>query len=159
MRMTTKPKLRTYQQLKTNLVMEDYLICKDHKARAVITRLRGGTHELRIETGRYPITTRDRKLEVEERRCLLCISGAVEDEQHFMVECEMYCDLRIQVSADWEKRTGGKWNEVVKEKDGGKRILEGLIGQGGVSAAALLYSKCAMTRRNNFVRTHLDQKT
>ena len=39
-----------------------------------MTRLRGGTNELRIVTGRYPITNRDRRLEVEERRCLICMS-------------------------------------------------------------------------------------
>jgi hypothetical protein len=59
-----------------------------------MTRLRGGTNELRIETGRYPITNRDRRLEVEERRCLICMSGEIEDESHFVVDCAFYDDLR-----------------------------------------------------------------
>ena len=80
-RMQQKPKLRTYIQLKTELRFEAYLKTRDREAREVMTRLRGGTNELRIETGRYPITNRDRPLEVNERRCLICMSGEIEDEE------------------------------------------------------------------------------
>ena len=59
-----------------------------------MTRLRGGTNELRIETGRYPITTRDRPLEVSERKCLICLNGEIEDETHFVLTCVVYEDLR-----------------------------------------------------------------
>ena len=58
--MQTKPKLRTYRQLKTKLQFErTYLTTRDREAREVMTRLRGGTNELRIETGRYAITNRE----------------------------------------------------------------------------------------------------
>ena len=80
-RMQTKPKLRTYIQLKTKLQYEHtYLNTRDKEAREVMTRLRGGTNELRIETGRYAITNRDRPLELNERRCLICLNGEIEDE-------------------------------------------------------------------------------
>ena len=72
-RMQVKPKLRTYRQLKTKLCFEHtYLKMRDREARELMTRLRGGTNELRIETGRYAITNRDRPLEAHERRCLIC---------------------------------------------------------------------------------------
>ena len=58
-RMQQKPKLRTYIQLKTELRFEAYLKTRDKETREVMTRLRGGTNELRIETGRYPITETD----------------------------------------------------------------------------------------------------
>ena len=62
-----KTKLRTYRTIKQTLTCEQYLNSKDRQARQTMTRLRGGTNELRIETGRHPITNRDRRLEVEEK--------------------------------------------------------------------------------------------
>ena len=45
-----EPKLRTYRQLKTKLQFERiYLTTRDREAREVMTRLRGGTNELRME--------------------------------------------------------------------------------------------------------------
>ena len=70
------------------------LSMRDTEARQVITRLRGGTNELRIEKGRYAITTRDRPLERCERRCMICWNGEIEDEMHFMLDCDVYDDLR-----------------------------------------------------------------
>ena len=66
-RMNTKPKLRTYRTLKQTLKFEPYLKHDDPQAREIMTRLRGGTNELRIETGRYPNTNRDRRLEPHEK--------------------------------------------------------------------------------------------
>ena len=74
-RMQTKPKLRTYRTIKHKLEFEPYLNHDNTYARETMTRLRGGTNELRIETGRYPNTNRDRRLDEEERRCMLCVSG------------------------------------------------------------------------------------
>ena len=68
-RMLTKPKLRTYRTLKHTLEFEqEYLSYHDRQAREVMTRKRGGTHELRIETKRYPNTNKDTRLELHERR-------------------------------------------------------------------------------------------
>jgi hypothetical protein len=89
-----KPKLRTYALLKKKLLFENYLNSSDRKAIEILTTLRGGTNELRIETGRYPITNRDRRLAISERKCLLCLSEEVEDEIHFMLDCTKYADLR-----------------------------------------------------------------
>ena len=88
-----------------------------------MTRLRGGTNELRIETGRYPVTNRDRPLDVSERRCLICMNGEIEDETHFMLDCDEYEDLR-QRMLDVVSRTLSRQLQPIeiekREKDGGR---------------------------------------
>ncbi len=74
-----KPKLRTYRGVKARLEYERYLDINDRWVRKAITRLRGGTNELRVETGRWA----GEKL--EDRVCRVC--GVTEDERHFVVEC------------------------------------------------------------------------
>ena len=92
--MQSKPKLRTYRLLKNNLCFEEYLKHPDLRARETMTRLRGGTNELRIEKGRHRVTNRDQILHESERVCLICVSGEVEDECHFLIDCVEYEDLR-----------------------------------------------------------------
>src|SRR6185369_13439873 len=167
-RMQTKPKLRTYITLKHELKFEPYLKHDDAQARQVMTRLRGGTNELRIETGRYPITNRDKKLEIHERRCLLCMSGEVEDEKHFVLDCSEYEDLREKMF-DVVKRVMLKKREKIEDlmntEIGRQRIFGALMGDGveDCEARAALrkveFCKTAMKRRNNIVVTYLDQKT
>jgi hypothetical protein len=59
--------------------------------------MRGGTNDLRIETGRYE------KLEEEERICIFCKSGEVEDERHFLCRCEAWKDEREVVLREVRK--------------------------------------------------------
>ncbi len=170
-RMNTKPKLRTYRTLKHKLKFEPYLNHDDTHAREVMTRLRGGTNELRIETGRYPITNRDRRLEIHERRCLLCLCGDVEDEKHFVLSCVVYRDLREKM-LEVVKRVLLKKNEtiedVMKSETGRQRIFGGLMGGEDVEEiesrielrnVALEYCRAAMRRRNFTVVAYLDQRT
>ena len=125
-----------------------------------MTRLRGGTNELRIETGRYPITTRDRKLEIHERRCLICMSGEVEDEEHFVMDCGMYEDLRGKMKEMWMKE-GICYDKARKEEQGRERILRATLGAGLETKAGvpdkfrkegLNFCRMAMGRRNDLVR-------
>ena len=167
--MLQKPKLRTYRQLKTQLRFEQYLKTNDREAREVMTRLRGGTNELRIETGRYAITNRDRPLELSERRCLICLNGEIEDETHFLLDCCVYEDLR-QEMLDVVSSTLSRQLQPIeigkarKDEEGRKKIRAALVGELFTSdpelrAAALHFCKRAMKRRNNIVREVLDQKT
>ena len=170
-RMQHKPKLRTYRQLKTRLHFEHrYLNMRDREAREVMTRLRGGTNELRIETGRYPITNRDRSLDVEERKCLICLSGEIEDEAHFMLDCAMYEDMRQKMFDMLKSMMLEKQQRELdvekerKEKEGRQKLMTELIGETSVAdnelaAAVLLFCKRAMRRRKALVRTILDQRT
>ena len=165
--MQHKAKLRTYRQLKTELRFEECLMTRDREAREVMTRLRGGTNELRIETGRYPVTNRDRPLDVSERRCLICMNGEIEDETHFMLDCDEYEDLR-QRMLDVVSRTLSRQLQPIeikkREKDGGREKIMAALGELFTSepdlrAAALHFCKRAMKRRNKIVREVLDQKT
>ena len=84
----SNPKLRTYKLFKKELRAETYLNLPQFKFRKLIAKFRCSDHQLRIETGRH------QKLEISQRTCGMCKSGKVENEIHFLIECEAYCDLR-----------------------------------------------------------------
>ena len=73
-------KLRTYRAFKASLDTEPYVFnVVNVKHRQILAKFRCGNLKLKIETGRYsrpPIPLNDRK-------CILCNSNAVEDECHF----------------------------------------------------------------------------
>ncbi len=86
-----KNKLRTYRKFKLSFEYEDYLSkIKNIDARLQLTRFRTSCHRLHIETGR---TTKG-YTPVSERVCNLCNTGAIEDEEHFLLQCSTYNDLR-----------------------------------------------------------------
>ena len=87
-RVESKSKLRTYRKVKTELETEEYLEEGTAQERRVMVMMRGGTNDLRIETGRYE------KLEKDERKCIFCESGEVEDETHFLCRCEAWREER-----------------------------------------------------------------
>ena len=87
-RMESKSKLRTYRKVKTELETEEYLEEGTAQERRVMVMMRGGTNDLRIETGRYE------KLEKEKRKCIFCESGEVEDETHLLCRCEAWREER-----------------------------------------------------------------
>ena len=71
--------------------MEPYLLTITNKeSRRKLSKLRCGSHDLSIETGRY------KKQAVEERLCLNC--NKVEDELHFLMECELFTIVWENVS-------------------------------------------------------------
>ena len=83
-----RPKLRIYQLVKEKLELENYLMNHENRVGTTfLTSLRTGTNILRIEIGRWK---REQK---EERVCTIC-SGEIEDEEHFLVYCKAYSDLR-----------------------------------------------------------------
>ena len=97
--MDSKSKLRTYRVIKSELEREKYLEEGTAQQRRVMVMLRGGTNDLRIETGRYE------KLEERERICIFCGNGEVEDERHFLCRCEACKDEREVVLSrvrSWE---------------------------------------------------------
>ena len=62
---------------------------KDH--RSAFTKLRLSAHKLEIEMGRY--TSIKNRKEPKDRTCKFC-KNVCEDEEHFMVACSLYDDLR-----------------------------------------------------------------
>ena len=74
-------KLRTYRLLKNNLCFEEYLKHPDLRTREMMTRLRGGRDELRIEKEATEQRT-EKILHDRERVCLVYVFEEVGDECH-----------------------------------------------------------------------------
>ena len=73
---------------------------------------------MRIEQGRY------RKEEIEERVCEFCDSKEVEDEQHFMLRCKTFTDLRTKMWRTFQELTGRDRNSFESDDE----RLNALIG-------------------------------
>ena len=86
----TTGKLRTYKLIKEDLKRESYLKLSPYM-RVPVARLRTSTHTLRIETGQYNLPV---PVPAEERYCWFCQNGSVEDECHFLFECNLYSTLQ-----------------------------------------------------------------
>ncbi len=85
----TKDKLRTYRLFKNDMKVATHLNCNMPKyPRSLISQLRLGILPLRIETGRFT------RLDETERICQVCSSGSIENEAHFLFNCEFYHDYR-----------------------------------------------------------------
>ncbi len=84
-----KPKLRTYCKFKTVFETEEYVTFNhNRKERSLLAQFRLGILPLCVETGRYT------RLPLEERVCFNC-NGIIEDEKHFLLDCPVYNDLRL----------------------------------------------------------------
>ena len=81
----TLPKLRTFIQFK-NFVCDSPHIFKplSFMQRKQMSKFRLGILHLRVETGRFL------RIPPEDRVCLMCNSGEVEDESHFLLVCSHY---------------------------------------------------------------------
>ena len=89
--MEKKSKLRTYRLFKSKLCFEKYLLSDNYIGRMIQCSLRNGSNRLEVEKGRWS------KLEVEMRICKRCEMKKVEDESHFILECNKYKDLRSKL--------------------------------------------------------------
>ena len=69
----------------------------NEKYRILITRWRLSCFDLKIETGRYDGTPRDRRL------CTIC--DVVEDEEHVLFVCRVYSSIRTQFHTLLQKHT------------------------------------------------------
>jgi hypothetical protein len=115
-----KPKLRTYVSFKSTLQLEPYLLSETHKAgRYLLTSIRTGTNKLRIETGRW----KKPKEAPEDRVCRACMSGEIEDEKHFVLDCAAYASLRTQMIDLIRLKTNNNYNLYLNSRDEKWRIL------------------------------------
>ena len=87
-------KLRTYSKLKTERGMEEYLnSVKNIGDRTALTKLRLSNHTLMIERGRH------QGLQENQRLCPFC-KNKVEDEYHFVMECNTFDSFRQNLFDD-----------------------------------------------------------
>ena len=83
------PKLRTYRLFKSTFKTEEYIELNLKKnERSMLCQLRMGILPLRVETERFVGEP------LEQRTCSLCHADSIEDEVHFLFECDTYNDLR-----------------------------------------------------------------
>ncbi len=88
------PKLRTFKNFKDEYKFENYLTTsRNLNYASSLFRFRISSHNLRIETGRY---TRPKTPE-NERKCLYCLTQAIETESHFLLNCDLYTSKREEL--------------------------------------------------------------
>ena len=76
----------SHKQFKGSFTCEPYidLVCNRNQ-RSFLSRFRVGSHRLRVETGRWTFP----KIDFEDRTCLYCDSGVIDDEVHFITQCKL----------------------------------------------------------------------
>ena len=85
---TGRNKLRTYRTYKSVYRTEHYLNCiMPHCYRSAYAKFRCGVAPIRLETGRYE------RLPEDPRTCFSC-PDSVENEEHVLLRCPIYNDLR-----------------------------------------------------------------
>ncbi len=134
MKVEESAKLRTYRTVKNKLIWEEYLKIDDEKGRKEMAKIRSGTNELRIETGRYE------DLREEERQCWFGCDE-IEDEEHFLMKCNMYDDIR-RITRD-----------AIGEDTFRRRGREIMLGKGSTEEVeqAIRYIKEASARRRRIL--------
>ena len=78
-----------YCTIKDDYSPSPYLaLTRKNPSRKALVRFRISSHQLRIETGRYENIPRN------ERICHFCTSNKIEDENHFLLDCKAYSQIR-----------------------------------------------------------------
>ena len=85
-------KLDLYDSIKENYEIEDYLTSiRNFEQRRYFTKMRTSNHKLAIETGRYI------RQKIEDRLCVFCNQNQVETEEHMLLKCSLYSNLRKEL--------------------------------------------------------------
>ena len=86
--MNNSSKGQVFRIFKQTFGMEYYLKTLSPKNQKIFVKFRTANHHLPVETGRW-----HRKF-LSERFCILCNSGQIGDEFHFILECKSLENLR-----------------------------------------------------------------
>ena len=111
----------TYKLI-SNFSFKEYLdFVTVQKFRYAFTRLRVASHRLEIETGRWH---KPNRTPIEERKCLFC--NCLEDEFHFVLECQLYQDLRNEYIKKyfWKRPNIPKFIELLQSEN--KKTIKNL---------------------------------
>ena len=85
-------KLRLYRLFKERIHTEHYAQQNmPREWRKYLARLRSGSLQIKIETGRYE------NIPLSERLCSFCNDNHIEDEVHVLLSCTLYDDLRYEL--------------------------------------------------------------
>ena len=75
-----------YREHKSNIKLEPYLLqVRNKKHSRMLAKLRISDHKLEIETGRHQRP----KVDQDKRICRLCNTSEVENEIHFLMQCNL----------------------------------------------------------------------
>ena len=98
---------KTVMQFQFQPYLEKINVCKYIQA---LSKLRVSSHRLAIESGRW---TRPTRIPIDERKCVNC--NILEDEFHFIIECDMYNDFRTRYIPKyyWKRPSMFKFVELV----------------------------------------------
>ena len=83
-------KLRTYRTFVSELSTSNYVVMNILLYKKVFSMLRCGSLPLEIEKGRH----RPQPKPLNERKCKMCCADTVEDQFHFIMNCNLYEDQR-----------------------------------------------------------------
>lgn len=82
-------------QFKNTYTYEHYLsLVKNSAHRILLTKLRLGTHTLRIQTGKYE--NKGGPIPVNQRTCIVCKTDSVDNEEHFIGHCQTFSHIRTK---------------------------------------------------------------
>ena len=81
-------RMHFYNEIKTQFSFENYLDLSNFSQRRIIAKFRCSDHTLEIEKGRH------NKIPREERLCKVCDCEETETEEHFLIKCKFYDNLK-----------------------------------------------------------------
>ena len=103
-------KLRTYKIIKGHIGLETYLTTMNNiKHRTQLTRFRLSNHTLMIEKGRH------QNIDKNLRFCPFC-PGTIEDEIHFVLECQCFATHRKELFSAINKKSKGTYIQFKSKK-------------------------------------------
>ena len=99
-------RLLFYKRIKREFKMEGYLDAVGFDQRRVIAKFRCSDHSLEIEKGRHNGTERTNRV------CNICKNGQIEDEEHFLLKCNIYHSLKLKYNVEHLNVPLGFFNEI-----------------------------------------------
>ena len=115
-------KLRTYRLIKNDYRIESHLLYVENKKhQRALTRLRVSSHKLHIELCRHVRPA----IPPTDRLCQFCNSREIDDEVHFLINCEfhgekrnsMLVDINHLCCLDWNSSPQNKFECIMKSKN------------------------------------------
>ena len=110
-------KLSFYSSLKENYQPQSYFdVLQNKEIRKQLTKLRISNHKLMIETGRYQHS----KIPADVCFCPVCGTSEIENEEHFIINCKKYKDVREKFLGKIKLVTNSK---TILNNNGSLRLL------------------------------------
>ncbi len=101
-------KLNIYSKIKTTFGPKRYLLINiDRYEKSLLSQLRYGILPLRVETGWFIGENHN------DRKCMLCNSGNVEDQLHFLFDCNLYNSQRQELFIKAREKIDG-WDNMTE---------------------------------------------